>query len=207
MKVQALVPGLRQSPPAGSHGAFTLPELLISLTLFTLLMGTIICAHLFGLRMSMFTEAKLNASNSARNALGKMTDEIRNCTIVWVGDVNTNDVPPSFVELLDGVPQAGGALLIQPTTNAANFILYFVNPDDQSFRRTTSAAGTTTTIAQTVTNTSIFTAQDYLGNVLTNNTQNNRVIHLTLEFFQPQPLLPTANYYKLETSVTPRIGD
>ena len=204
MKVQALIPGLRQSAPAGSQGAFTLPELLISLTLFTLLTGTIICAHLFGLRMSMFTEAKLNASNGARNALGKMTDEIRNCTSVWVGDVNTNDVPPSFVELLDGVPQAGGALLIQPTSNTNNTILYFVNPSDQSFRR---IAGTTTIIAQTVTNTSIFTAQNFLGNVLTNNSLTNRVIHLTLEFFQPQPLLPTANYYKLETSVTPRIAD
>jgi hypothetical protein len=49
----------------------------------------------------------------------------------------------------------------------------------------------------------VFRAQDYLGNVLT-NSQNNRVIHLTLEFYQPQPLLPDPDYYKLETSVTRR---
>jgi hypothetical protein len=49
----------------------------------------------------------------------------------------------------------------------------------------------------------VFRAQDCLGNILTNN-QNNRVIHLDLEFFQAQPQLPTPDYYKLETAVTKR---
>ena len=48
-----------------------------------------------------------------------------------------------------------------------------------------------------------FTAQDFSGNVLTNN-QNNRVIHLTLEFYQPARFLLGADYYKLETSMTRR---
>jgi hypothetical protein len=39
--------------------------------------------------------------------------------------------------------------------------------------------------------------------VLTNN-QNNRVIHLTLEFFQKPRQGVVADYYKLETSVTRR---
>ena len=48
-----------------------------------------------------------------------------------------------------------------------------------------------------------FSAQDFRGNILT-NTQNG-VIHLDLEFYQPQPLLPAPEYYKLETSVTRRV--
>jgi prepilin-type N-terminal cleavage/methylation domain-containing protein len=180
--------------------AFTLPELLVTMTLFLLLVGGIMSAHLFGLRISGITEAKLNASGGARQAFGKMTDEIRKSTGVWVGNVTTNG---NFVEQLDGMPQTGGALLIQPTTNAANFVVYFVNPSDSSFRRTTSAPGTTTLVAQSVTNVAVFRSQDFRGNVLTNST-GNRVFHVTLEFYQPQPSLPVPDYYKLETSVTRR---
>jgi len=107
------------------------------------------------------------------------------------------------VELLDGVPQIGSALLVQPTTNAANFVVYFVNPADQSFRRTATTPTNTAIVARSVTNAAVFRAQDFQGNVLT-NSQNNRVIHLTLEFYQRQPFLPVPDYYKLETSVTRR---
>ena len=48
-----------------------------------------------------------------------------------------------------------------------------------------------------------FCAQDFSGNVLTNN-QNNQVIHLTLEFYQPARFMQGADYYKLETSMTRR---
>jgi hypothetical protein len=79
-----------------------------------------------------------------------------------------------------------------------------VNPTDQSFRRTLSASGTTTILARSVTNMdTVFSVQDYLGNVLT-NSQNNRVIHVKLEFYQPQRFSMAADYYKLETSVTRR---
>ncbi len=199
MNLQTLLTNLRQRVPAWSHAAFTLPELLITTTLFLLLMAGVVGAHLFGLRMSKITEAKLNASSSARDALGKMTDEIRNCTGIWIGTVTNG----SFVALLDGVPQEGSALLVQPTTNAANFIVYFVDPSDQSFRRTTSVLGTTTILAESVTNTTIFHSQDFLGNVLT-NSQKNSVVSLSLEFFQYQPLVPVPDYYKVETAVTRR---
>jgi prepilin-type N-terminal cleavage/methylation domain-containing protein len=203
MKAPAHSSGSRPDAPTASRAAFTLPELLITITLFVLLVGAILSAHLFGLRMSRITEAKLNASASARQALGKMTDEIRNCTSTWVGNVASNGV---FVELLDGVRQSGSALLVQPTSNASNFVVYFVNPTDQSFRRTTSVPGTTTIVARSVTNSEVFRAQDFLGTVLTNNQQNH-VIHLTLEFYQPRPFLPVPDYYRLETSVTSRAPD
>ena len=48
-----------------------------------------------------------------------------------------------------------------------------------------------------------FKAQDFSGQVLT-NSQNNQVIHLTLEFHQPEHFMVGPDYYKLETSVTRR---
>jgi hypothetical protein len=119
---------------------------------------------------------------------------------VWVGNISTNGV---FETLLDGETQQGAGLLIYPTTNTTNYIIYFVNPSDQTFRRTTDQTGTAEILAGSVTNTLVFAAQDFSGNVLTNN-QNNRVIHLTLEFHQPARFMLGADYYKLETSMTRR---
>jgi hypothetical protein len=128
-----------------------------------------------------------------------MTEEIRTCKSTWIGDVKNGE----FLALLDGETQQGSGLLIYPTTNTANYIIYFVNPTDKTFRRTTSQSGSAAVVAESITNTVVFQAQDHLGNVLTNN-QNNRVIHLNLEFYQPQRYLQVADYYKLETAVTRR---
>jgi hypothetical protein len=102
---------------------------------------------------------------------------------------------------MDGETQQGTSLLI---SNNASCIIYFVNPSDRSFRRTTSTPGSATVVAEFVTNAVVFSAQDYTGTVLTNN-QNNRVIHLNLEFYQAKRALQIAQYYKLETSVTRRV--
>lgn len=188
-----------KAPPQEQH-AFTLAEAMVSMTVFVLLMGGIVSAHLFGLRMSKLAESRLKANDSARKAVGTMADEIRKCKSTCVGNVS-NGV---FVALLDGEPQSGTSLLIYPTTNTSNFIVYFLNASDQTFQRTTSTPGTARLLAQGVTNTVIFQAQDCHRNVLT-NSQNNRVIHFDLEFFRRQPELPTAEYYKLETAVTRRV--
>jgi type II secretory pathway pseudopilin PulG len=200
MTIEVPAPGSRRGAAAAPAAAFTLPELLIAITLFLLLVGGIVAANLFGLRMYQITENKLDSTDKARKAIGRMADEIRSCKTTWVGSVS-NGV---FVARLDGEVQTGAGLLIYPTTNTASFIMYFRNSPDQSLRRTTSAPGSTTVVAQWITNSTIFCAEDHLGNVLTNN-QNNRVIHLTLECYRPPRQGVAADYSKLETSVTRRV--
>lgn len=178
---------------------FTLPELLVAITVFILLIGGIVFAHLFGLSMFRITEVKLNATADARKLIGTLANEIRTCKSAEVGNIKNGE----FVALLDGETQKGSGLLIYPGTNKANFIIYFVNPSDESFRRTTSKPGSATVLAESVTNALAFSAQDFSGKVLTNN-QNNRVIHLNLEFYQAARHMQLADYYKLETSVTRR---
>ena len=199
MKLGTSFPAARRAAPVPPDAAFTLTELLVALVVLLVLVGGILSAHLFGLRMYQLIETKLNVTDAARKTLGRISDDVRACKTTWVGDVS-NGV---FVARLDGEPQTGSGLLIYPTTNTARFIVYFVNPSDQSFRRTTSESGTTMVLAQSVTNTVVFRAQDCLGNLLTNN-QNNRVIHVSLSFFNSQTWLPTADSYQLETSVTRR---
>ena len=181
---------------------FTLPEILIAMTVFVFLVAGIVSANLFGLRMFQVNATKLKATEWSRRTFGKITDEIHSCNSVSVGNMTTNSM---FAGLLPGETQEGTAIEIKPTTNTASLIYYFVNSSDETFRRTVLAPGSTNTVilADSVTNTIIFSAQDFSGKVLTNN-QNNRVIHLILEFYQPEHFMVGPDYYKLETSVTRR---
>jgi prepilin-type N-terminal cleavage/methylation domain-containing protein len=181
---------------------FTLPEILVAMTVFLLMVAGIIAANLFGLRMFQVTQTKFNVTTWARETAGQIAAEVHACNAVWVGNITTNGV---FEGLLDGEMQRGAALLIYPTTDTNRFTLYFVNPPDETFRRTVATPGGTNTVilADSVTNVMIFAAQDFSGNVLT-NCENNRVIHFTLEFHQPERFTLGADYYKLETSMTRR---
>jgi prepilin-type N-terminal cleavage/methylation domain-containing protein len=189
-------------PAAGSgrgNGAFTFPELMIAIAVFGFVITGVITANLFGLRMFQITQNKLTATDATRKALGKITDDIRNCKSAYIASVGSNGV---FTALADGVTQSGAGLILYPTTNTNSYIVYFLNPSDNTFRRTTSASNTIV-LAQSITNTIVFRAQDFRGNILT-NTQNNRVFYLDLECYQPKRFGVVADYYKLETAVTRR---
>jgi len=147
---------------------------------------------------------KLNVTEWSRKTFGKITDEIHAANSIVILNVDTNG---NFTGLLDGEVQQGPGLQIYPTTNTASYSIYFVNPSDQTFRQTVGIRGVSTntiTLADSVTNTMAFSAQDLSGNILTNNL-NSRVIHLTLEFYQPERYQQGSYYYQLETSVKQRI--
>jgi prepilin-type N-terminal cleavage/methylation domain-containing protein len=199
MRSRATFPSLARRAVSARGEGFTLPELLISITVFSLLVAGVVFSHLYGLSMFHITEIKLNATDGARKMIGKMADELRTCNSAWVGNVQNG----AFEAVLDGETQEGAGLLIHPTTNNANFVIYFVDPSDQTLRRTTSTPGSAIIVARSVTNNLVFRAQDHLGNVLTNN-RNNRVIHVNLEFHQTRRHLQIADHYKFETSVTRR---
>jgi hypothetical protein len=150
--------------------------------------------------MFQIEETKLNASDQARRIVGVLTDEIHSCETFQIGAFTNG----TFTGLPLGAAQIGPALIIYPTTNTTNYIMYFVNPADRKFRRATSVPGSTRIVAQWVTNaTDLFRAQDYLGNVLT-NVQDNTVLHLKLEFYQAARFGVPPDYYELETSTTRR---
>lgn len=179
---------------------FTLPEILIAMTIFLIVVGAVVSANLFGLRMFQMTNTKLIVTHWSRQTIGKITGEVRACNNVQVGNYTTNS---GFVGFLPGETNQGNSLLIYPTADTNNYILYFVNLPDQTFQRT-DQPGNTVKLADSVTNTLPFSAQDFSGNVLTNNN-NNSVIHLTLEFYQPARFMQGADYYKLETSIKQRV--
>jgi prepilin-type N-terminal cleavage/methylation domain-containing protein len=179
--------------------AFTLPEMLIAVTLFALLVMGIIGANLFGLRWYQLGSTEMVATDSAREGIGKLTDELRNCNDAMVGQVTNG----TFLAPVAGEQQTGNGLLIYASTNTNNYVLYFLNPTNQTFLRFTSNPATNFIIAQNVTNTNVFQLQDCFGNLLTNN-QNNCVIHCSLQFYSYTAQSSAATSYQLQTSVAPR---
>jgi len=190
-------------PRHSGEVAFTLAEMMVTVAILILLVVAIVSTNLFGLRMFQIEETKLNASSQARNIVGKLMDEIHSCDSFQVGTVITNATftNGTFTALPLGASQRGTALLI---SNATKFTVYYVNTNDHKFRRTTSTSGSTRILAQSVTNAAdVFRAQDFSGNVLTND-QVNTVLHLKLEFYQATRYGVPPDYCKLETSATRR---
>lgn len=80
MKVQlhhVPLSGPRRRAATALDGGFTLAELLTAITVFMFVVSGILFANLYGLKMFRITETTLNATDDARKAMGKMTDEVR----------------------------------------------------------------------------------------------------------------------------------
>ena len=186
--------------------AFTLAEMMVVMAVFSLLMVVLVTSQLFGMRMYRISETKLSATAGGRKALNQVRNEIRSGKILVVGNGNLS----SFSRVAANLPQTGNALQIYPTTDTNNFVRYYLDTNNATLARITSANPSPEVLARFITNQVIFQAEDFNGNVLTNN-DNNRVVHITLEFFRWEyPITTIGNgamydYYGLQTRITRRL--
>lgn len=178
---------------------------MVVMAIFALVTIGLIYAQVFGLRMYTIIQCKLSSTEDARAAVNKIRAEVLTASSVTVGTGDEN----SFTGIGLNQPQIGNALQVCPTTNRAWFIRYYFDPSDSSLKRIVNGLDGVKTVAQAVTNQLGFQAEDCYGNVLTND-RNNRVIQMTLEFYQLQ--YPTVrigpgylyDYYRLQTKMTRR---
>ncbi len=196
--------------PHGSNAArkprgFTIPEIMITMTIVLLIMAAVITCHLIGLRMFEMTKAKLGASDDARRAISSMITEIRSAKFVRVGEGDL----AAFKEIGVDTPKVGSAIQVYPSNDTNTWIRYFWDASDQKIKRASNGMTTATIVASAVSNQMVFSAEDYSGKPLTNNAQDY-VIGLNLQFYQLQ--YPTVSigpgnyydYYQLQTRITPR---
>lgn len=187
------------------RGAFTLVEVLVTMVTVLIVLGAAMATYLYGLKMVQFVQPKLTASDDARKAVARMTEDIRCAYDVEVGSRSNNlFVPaPSFSF------HSGSALRIYPSTNTNQFVIYFLDPADKLLKRTTDNSSYTMVMATAVTNTTIFTEEDFKGRVLTNDAASY-VVGVWLKFYQlqyPATAVGPGNYYdsyELSSKVTKR---
>jgi len=193
-----------QIRPAAA-GAFTLTEMMISTSLFMMVVGGVIYGYVFGLRMFELSRAKMCATDDARRAINKMVDDIRGATWIRIG----NGSLTNFTEITGASLQKGSAVQVYPTKVTNDWVRYFYHSPSKQLRRTEDGVNSFVVLANSVTNQMIFSSEDFTGQILTNNF-NNRVIGVKLEFASIQyPMMsigPTNyfDYYQLRTKITRR---
>lgn len=186
--------------------AFTITEMLISMGLMTMVIGGVVYSHIMGMRLNAITMAKLGVGQQARVAFNRLQDEVRSATTVTIG----NGTATTFTAISNGTAQAGMAVEILPTTNSTPWIRYYFQTNLTELRRVDSTLSTPRTVAQYLTNATIFQSEDHTGAVLT-GPANNRVLAVSLRFYQlPYPLtkIGTNNaydFYQLQAKITRRI--
>jgi hypothetical protein len=179
--------------------AFTLVEMIIASGLFSLVILGILACHLTGLRYLQLIQPKLLTAKYERQTMGRLIEEVR-CAYslqVGTGSVSTfSAAGPTNV-------QSGNALRIYPTTNTSQYIYYFHDVASATVQRVSLQATQATIIAGAVTNNTIFTMQDFAGNVLT-NSQNNAVMSLLLQFYCASAWAGHSESAQVRTKVTRR---
>ena len=184
---------------------FTLTEIMTAMAIFSLVIVSLVSSHLIGVKMYTITSAKLEASQSARGALNQMRDEIRSGKILYVGTGSGS----SFTLPAANALERGNALQIYPTTSTNTFVRYYLDSSDRMLKRKESGSTNIEVVAMYITNQMPFQVEDYAGNVLT-NSQNNRVVRMTLEINQWEFATGTnayCDYYRVQTKIARRALD
>ena len=203
-----------------SQVAFTLVEMMVTVTIFSMVVLAIIGLQLYAMRISTVGATMLSATTSGRQTMNDIRDHIRGAKIVMVGTFNgTNG--SAFNQAPLGSLQEGNAMEIEYTNSAAtNFLVYYQDPTTTNMYSFSNSVATAyansgnVAVAHFVTNYYCFFAENYQGTVQTNYV-NNSVIHVVLQFYQWQfPIgiiggnaANSYNYYSLNTRISRRDND
>ena len=198
--------------PRRHTAAFTLVETMIGVGIFLgIFVGVMIALQIFGMRVYTQAATKLSTQADARKVLNDLRDEIRSAKLVYVGTYVTN----SFCRITNGLPQTGNALEIfladtnnSPSTNPIVYYQSSAAATDALYRVRDNVVQK---LANYVTNSDVFTAEDYRMQTMT-SYDNNPVIRVTMCFNQLDyaagmvngHALDVYNAYRLQTRVSRR---
>ncbi len=203
------------------NAGFTLVEMWVAMALFSLLTLAIVATQFFAARVYTLAATKLTATAAGRETVNFIRDQVREAKLVNVGTYTNS----KFLIVGDNTNQIGSAVYLCPTSDETYGTIFYKDQANNNLVRVFMTNGTISTNglmidgtgyvygfktnASYITNYTIFQAEDYQGNVLTNN-DNNRIIHLTLMFSQWEyPIAGVGNgamydYYQLNTRATRR---
>jgi len=158
------------------RGGWTLPEIMVSLAIFSLVTAALISGQVFGWRLLELSQVRLSLHEEARLATARLEEEIRAAGLVRVGQGSAS----SFTEAAPNARQQGNALQLHTAADTNRFVRYFVDPEGR-LKRFSNKVETVMAAPHAITNQPVFTVEDPWGNVLTNQP-NHRVIGMAFQF-------------------------
>lgn len=209
MKCFCNISARRASAAKASRSGLTLVEMMITMSIFFMLMAGLIAVQFFGMRQDQLIESKLGASDQSRKAFDVMTLEIRKSKVFRVG----NGTQSTFTPVPNGTGQQGTAIQLSFSTDTNSYVRYYFETNNARLCRIQSGVTGYRIIANDLTNQMNFRAVDYTGTNLVTDITYKYVICVALHFKQYQyPLTQVGpgylyDYYKLEFKVTPHCPD
>jgi Tfp pilus assembly protein PilV len=226
--MKLLLPHFNPPPRLAARG-LTFVEMIIALTIFTVVILATIAIQIYASRVYTLAATTLNVAQQARATMNNVRDKVREARLVYVGNYTwvTGNPNVDFNVVTNGTAQQGNALMIYPTTATNSFSLIYLSSGNSSGFSTltvndvavntnylvqlTYTNGTmelSNNIANFITNQVVFDAENFEGVILSTN-QNNYLIHMRLCFAQsgfPMSAIGT-NYYQINTMITRRDTD
>ena len=208
MKVSRVEQSRTAGVIAKSALGLTLVEMMITMSIFSLVILAMVYVNMFGLRQDQLVQSKLGASDQSRKGFDQLALDVRSAKIWQVGNGSDSDFDP----IPNGTAQQGDALQLSLTTDTNIYIRYYFDTNALQLYRMHSGISGSTIIAKHLTNTMYFRAENYRGDVQT-DLSHKGVIHVMLQFCQYQyPLTKVGpgyyyDFYKMEFRFTPHVPD
>jgi prepilin-type N-terminal cleavage/methylation domain-containing protein len=96
----------RRRAPAGAAG-FTLPEMMVTLAIFSMVVLAVVSVNLFGMKMIELTEPKMLADAETRRLFNTFLEDVRSANRVRVIDGTTPSNAGNILELELWFPRSG----------------------------------------------------------------------------------------------------
>ena len=190
------------------EAGLTLAETMVAAAVFSLTVIALIYLQMFGMRMDQLVNSKVGSAELARMSFNTMANDIRAAKIWQIGNGDYS----SFAGIPLGTNQQGNALKLSLTTDTNAYYLYYFDTNQCKLYRCHSGSDDRTCLAQYLTNSMYFQAEDFQGNKETDLTHKG-VINVVMQFCQYQyPITRIGpgclyDYYRLELRVTPHAPD
>ena len=180
---------------------------MVSMSIFLVVIGGVLASHLFGLRMIEITKIKLTVSDSIPRGIDELRSDVQCAKIVRIGQGSQT----TFTEATNNTPQQGNAIQVYPTSDTNVFIRYYLETSSQALKRLGTNAAIKV-VADLIGNSTVFTAEDFNGNVLTNR-DDRCIIGMNLQISELKDsgikFGPGNHYnsYQMRTKMARRTGE
>jgi type II secretory pathway component PulJ len=190
------------------QAGLTLSEMMVTFAIFGMAVVGLISCQLFGMRQDQLVNSKIGASEQARRSFNLLADDVRAAKIWQIGNGNGT----SFIGIPEGQNQRGNALRLSLTTDTNKYYVYYFDTNAAKLFRFHKTSATEQCLAEHLTNTMFFQAQNYRGEDQSDPTHKG-VVNVVMEFCQYQyPVTKIGpgclyDYYRFGLRLTPHVPD
>lgn len=159
---------LKKHLKRGGAKAYTLLEIMMSVSIMSIAFLAFTFSVSEGGRIAELANGKLTYTSEAHQFMNTILPDIREAKDIeiglWSGGV--------FTPITNSSYRVAHAIQVFASTNVTDYVVYYLDPSDDTLKSYAYGAAEPDRLVGTVTNTTPFSKEDFQGNLLTNDTSN-----------------------------------